>query len=479
MKRRFGFLLFLILTVVFLAGCQKEGPAGQAGGEASGPESFKKGDSQLRAVAGAKPGSMSSWVEDREVWKDFVDQGQLASAQREFFGIHLPRILLDSKDAQEANREIDGLVQEIRDQYAGHKKDMEGVDTGIYASFSVYQDEKILSIMVETSNVWEGDFPKISVFNFSLPDGKFIQDAQVMKAFGLEEDQILGVVEDSLREAQDLDRQVYYNDVRDSSYFYNPTSLTGLVFHDLWDNDKSKDGQIFIDEMGKPNFVFRPYASVDMGQSPVVLKLKANRFDQGPISEDYLKMARRLGMDPGDQNHKAFVIYLGSAADPDSLKAPLEKLYAWTSLFSNYQDPSMLMAMKMSPVGDTAYLIGEECYLVIPKYRNAAVSLKELEISQDGQLKEVDNDFLDNLSATGTTFVCQNISDIAPNGKITIRYRDDVLDFSPSISLKDGSLVLPPGVTNGEAVLDWKTLMETEAYSQNMFDRILSIMRMG
>ena len=184
-------------------------------------------------------------------------------------------------------------------------------------------------------------------------------------------------------------------------------------------------------------------------------------------------------MDPKDQNHKAFVIYLGSAADPDSLKAPLEKLYAWTSVFSNYQDPGMLMAMKMSLVGDTAYLIGEECYLVIPKYRNAAVSLKELEISQDGQLKEVDNEFLDNLSATGTTFVCQNISDIAPNGKITIRYRDDVLDFSPSISLKDGSLVLPPGVTDGEAVLDWKALMETEAYSQDMFDRILSIMRMG
>ena len=184
-------------------------------------------------------------------------------------------------------------------------------------------------------------------------------------------------------------------------------------------------------------------------------------------------------MDPGDQNHKAFVIYLGLAADPDSLKAPLEKLYAWTSVFSNYQDPGMLMAMKMSPVGDMAYLIGEECYLVIPKYRNAAVSLRELEISQDGQLKEVDNEFLDNLSATGTTFVCQNISDIAPNGKITIRYRDDVLDFSPSISLKDGSLVLPPGVTDGEAVLDWKALMETEAYSQDMFDRILSIMRMG
>lgn len=102
-----------------------------------------------------------------------------------------------------------------------------------------------------------------------------------------------------------------------------------------------------------------------------------------------------------------------------------------------------------------------------------------MEISKDGQIEEVENIYLDNISTTGTTFICQNISDIAPNAIITIRYRDDVFNFSPFNSMKDGSMVLPTGVTYGEAILDWKSLVEKEAYSRDMFDRIKSIMGVG
>lgn len=73
----------------------------------------------------------------------------------------------------------------------------------------------------------------------------------------------------------------------------------------------------------------------------------------------------------------------------------------------------------------------------------------------------------------------QNISDIAPNGKITIRYRDDAFEFSPSTSLKDGSLMLPDEIIDGEDVLDWDSLINEETYSQMMFERIMSIMGKG
>ncbi len=129
--------------------------------------------------------------------------------------------------------------------------------------------------------------------------------------------------------------------------------------------------------------------------------------------------------------------------------------------------------------GDRRYFNGQECYLVIPKYKNASVSLKELEITKDGKLKEVENLYLDALSSSGITFVMQNISDVAPNGKITIRYRDDTFAFSPSISLKDGSLVLPDEVKDGEGILDWNGLVKEEGDSQTMFDRIMSIMGKG
>ena len=83
------------------------------------------------------------------------------------------------------------------------------------------------------------------------------------------------------------------------------------------------------------------------------------------------------------------------------------------------------------------------------------------------------------LFSSGTTFIMQNISDIAPNGKITIRYRDDAFEFSPSISLKDGSLMLPDEVKDGEEIFDWNSLVNKEIYSYMMYNRIMSIMGKG
>ena len=83
------------------------------------------------------------------------------------------------------------------------------------------------------------------------------------------------------------------------------------------------------------------------------------------------------------------------------------------------------------------------------------------------------------ISSSGITFVMQNISDITPNGKITIRYRDDSFEFSPSISLKDGSLMLPDEVKDGEEIFDWNSLVNKEIYSYMMYNRIMSIMGKG
>ena len=486
MKRNFKFLIIFMVAMVLLAGCKNgnsspkvENKDANANSAVENSKETSKVKEDLKPVDGAGIGSMSSYVEDREVWKDFVDEKYIGFAKRDDYGIHVPRILLDSKDAKAANDEIDGLVKDIKELYTTYKKDMEDFEIGIYSYFSVYQDENVLSVMVEVSNIWEGEFPFYSVFNFSLPDGKFINDEELMKNFGTQKEEILGMIENSLNEEQSRETNLYYRDVTDSSYIYNPSNCTGKILNDIWDSYDYKNRQIFIDELGTPNFVFFEYSSVDMGLIPTTLKLKSDKFDRSEISDEYLRMARRLGVDPKDKKHKAFVIYLGSAYDEATLKAPLEKLFVWTSIFSNYEDPNMLISMKDGEVGDRPYLNGEECYLVIPKYKNASVSLKELELSKDGKLKEVENIYLDAISSSGTTFIMQNISDIAPNGKIIIRYRDDSFEFSPSISLKDGSLMLPEEVKDGEDVLDWDSLITKDTYSQTMFERIMSIMGKG
>lgn len=497
MKRNFKNFIIMIVALALLAGCQKEttsaeGPRENASNTSEanaankkneeGEDSKKtssKGKEDLKPVKGAIIGSMSSYVEDREIWNDFIDEKSKGSAKRDEFGLHLPRILLDSRDAKKANQEIDEIADNLRKIYQSGKGKMEEDETGIYSSFSVYQDDHVLSLMIEIYDTLYDDPPGYFAYNFSLPDGKFIDDYELMNNFGVEKDEILGIIEDSLREEQDWTTMNYNNDVLDYTFIYNQNNSTGLIFKEVWDNFESNENKIYIDEVGKAHFLLSQYPIVNMVPCPVTLELKADRFNRDPISAEYLKMARKLGIDPKDKNHKAFIIHLGAAFDEESLSATLEKLSAWTTIFLNFDDPNMLVSMKQSEGGDMPYLNGEECYLVIPKYRNASVSLKKLEISQDGKIKEVPNELLDFNACAGTTFVCQNISDIAPNGKITIRYRDDVIEFSPSISLKDGSLMLPEGVTDAEEILDWKSLAQENIYSPRMFEIMKSIIGKG
>lgn len=497
MKRNFKIFIIMIVALALLAGCQKgstsaEGPRENASNaiEANADnqknevredskKTSSKGKEDLKPVKGAIIGSMSSYVEDREVWNDFIDEKSKGSAKRDEFGLHLPRILLDSRDAKKANQEIDEIADNLRKIYQSGKGKMEEDETGIYSSFSVYQDDHVLSLMIEIYDTLYDDPPGYFAYNFSLPDGKFIDDYELMKNFGVEKDEILGIIEDSLREEQDWTTMNYNNDVLDYTFIYNQNNSTGLIFKEVWDNFKSNENKIYIDEVGKAHLLLSQYPIVNMVPCPVTLELKADRFNRDPISAEYLKMARKLGIDPKDKNHKAFIIHLGAAFDEESLSATLEKLSAWTTIFLNFDDPNMLVSMKQSEGGDMPYLNGEECYLIIPKYRNASVSLKELEISQDGKLKEVPNELLDFNACAGTTFVCQNISDIAPNGKISIRYRDDVIEFSPSISLKDGNLILPEGVTDAEEILDWKSLAQENIYSPRMFEIMKSIIGKG
>lgn len=287
MKRNFKILFVFIIAMTFLIGCKRDSDLVNDNKElvenvkkdnkknSENPkndtktqklqtkENDSKSAQKLAQVPGATIGSLSSLVEDRELWKDFVDEEFLDSAKKYERGIHLPKILLDSEDAKAANDEIDSLAQKIKDTYEINKANMENGDTGIVCNFSVYQDEKILSLMIENYDIWNGEYTDYHVFNFSLPDGKFIDDEDLLTDFGVEKDDILTIVESSLINEQDLVTKIYCKDITDLSYTTNPSNLTGLILNDLWDNYESKSQQIFIDEVGRPNFVFNSYESVD------------------------------------------------------------------------------------------------------------------------------------------------------------------------------------------------------------------------
>ncbi len=440
-------------------------------------KTISKAKETLKYVKGAIYGSASSYVEDREIWNDFVDEKHIELVSGEGPGMHLPRILLDSDDAKKANKDIDKIEKEIKCLYNRCKKEITDEEVGIYAAFSVYQDESVLSLMVESYNFWESKNTSYYVYNFSLPDGKYITDQELMKHFGVEKDEILGLIESSLKDEHELEHKLYYMNVFDSSILNAPRSYTGVALNNLWDSYDPDAHHIYIDEVGEPHYIFK---KVEF-DSPLIadLKLKSNKLSENPISPEYIKMARKLGIDPEDDKYKALIINLGATFDEDSLKKTLQKLDPWENDFNNFEDPSMLLTVKYDDQDENPYLNGQECYLVVPKYKYASVALKELEIADGGKLKEKDNDYMDYIATAGPTFVLQNISEIAPNAKIVIKYRDDIFDFSPTISLDDGSMILPDEIYDAEDVLDWKSLIGEDAYSINFFEILNSMMPKG
>ena len=246
MKRNSKILIAFILALTFLSACKKANDSAETGkkivnqvNEVSKEKEVSK-ENNLKQVDGAIIGSLSSYVEDRKVWNEFIDKEFLNSAKNHGKGIHLPRILLDSAYAKKANSEIDEIVKKMKEVYKAKKSNMENGDTGIVASFSVYQNEKILSIMIEEYDIYHGDYTDHHVFNFSLPDGKFIDDAELIKDFGVEKDEILTLVENGLIKEAELANKVYCKDTTDLSYIYNLNNLVGLTLNDLWDNYNKK-----------------------------------------------------------------------------------------------------------------------------------------------------------------------------------------------------------------------------------------------
>ena len=170
---------------------------------------------------------------------------------------------------------------------------------------------------------------------------------------------------------------------------------------------------------------------------------------------------------------------MGQASNENDLPNVLSKLFQWQGAFNEYEDPKLLLNITNDNEDLRDELIGYEYYLLVPKWENTTFKLKELSLGDNGKLNEVENYVLEKICERGTTLVCVNQSEIAPNAKIIMRYRDDVEEFSPMISGKDGSIVVPDCVVDGEKVIDWPKMVEEEMYSYTLFDKILTVMGRG
>lgn len=206
-------------------------------------------------------------------------------------------------------------------------------------------------------------------------------------------------------------------------------------------------------------------------ETPEDIDREKENEDDG-ISDLYKLVEKDLAKEVKEDN-KAFMIPLGAGYDEETLKAVLTRLKEVKEKYSYDKDLEELMMLVKGDDGNT-YLVAQEFYLLVPKYDDADISLKELELSEEGELEAVPNEALDGKIVHGPTLIVQNISDIAPNGEITIKDKAGEVKFSPFVSLKDGELMLDDGEVDASEVLNFDD--KADDYDEKLFEKIYSYM---
>ena len=172
MKRYFKLtVIFLLSLTLILTACSKESQNAPADDKEVKTEETGKTETQKSekaaekakeekaTVVGATIGSSkSNYVVDREVWKGRFDGRFDEILKDPVNGLHIPEILLDSPDAKKVNKKMEDIVKGFEDTYKDLKTEVEDEDFyGFYGAFSVYEDDKILSIYLKpkTIGLWK------------------------------------------------------------------------------------------------------------------------------------------------------------------------------------------------------------------------------------------------------------------------------------------------------------------------------------
>ena len=447
---------------------------------------FKSLDQAL--VDGAFMGSRSDHVKDREFWKDLTDPKLMELAKNPVDGLHMPEILLTSNDAMKVNDELINLSQEFLKIIEESKDDYAGTDLPVDASFSAFDDGEIISVHLKYLNLNEGYFIKHKVYNFLIPDriypstGKLISDAELLEHFGIGKDEIMGRLEATIQGEYNRMANLYDSQMDDTYFLWGTKYFEGKALEELWESYNPQKSRIFIDQNGQANFIYKQYTDGGSGESIATAPIAGMNINDSEISPAFIQTAKALGLNPEDKNIEAFILFVGGAYDEETTKSLVESLYPWQAVFNNYADPVFLPMITTDPETFDISLMGQEFYLVIPKYKATSIALRQLDLTEQGKLSQVENLPVENMSVTGPALLAVNISDIYSNAKIILKHRDQVSEFTPFISLKDGSLIIDQASVDGEGIVDATGLFENlpareDFYSYLLYTKILSLIK--
>lgn len=430
-------------------------------------------------IKGALSGSLSHYVEDRAVWNDFLEGPYKEKAQDPVWGVHLPRILLESEDAKKANQKIDETVAYLKKEFQALDPSFHSEELGINASFSVYEEDHLLSVHLEASNGGDGGQVIHQIFNFSLPDGRFLSDQALLAHFGLDQEEGLSMMEESIRYEYEKSKDINYFNPKGYAYLEDSDNYEGLTLDNLWMGKDQPEPRYYLDSTGTLMFLYRAYLAFGEGRYLQSIPLQALPVNYRPTSKPFVRLARAAGFQEDDDQVQAFLFYLGSARDEDQLKKLLTDLFPFQSLFSDFQEPMLFLPIRENPNYANGELLGDDYYLLVAKWEKATVRMKEWAQKGDAAGKAQANPLLDRIGGRAPVLFCQKQDQQSTNMKITLRYRDTTIEFMPQHNEKGEIIHLPEGIVDGGKLVNWKQWIQKDFYSTTLFEKILSVMGRG
>lgn len=366
---------------------------------------------------------------------------------------HLPRILLDSKFAAQANAEIESMLAAIEASF------LEGKAGGYSAgssNYTVFERDGLLSVLVALDYLHGSWMSEYHRYVFRLADGQLLTNKEILAA-AAPYAALDGVIEKAVSDFR-LPRDRYSDDAaeQEMAAMFRSRSLENYWAH-------PDDYKLYFDEIGQLRLIAP--LMIPAGSGTIIERLLIDLPDvDAPVNPAFARIALVKGIAP-EQYPDVFVGLLGAASTPEELIDPFRLLGTFKSVFAPDQDVQFLPRLSEDDAGSKR-LSGYEYYVLIPRYATATATLHALALDEvSAELIDDPDVWWPEASGQGVLAAAVNESDLFPNANIVIRFRDSEFAFAPAISLKDGSLTLPSNAVDITDVLNELPYVESDQYT--------------
>ncbi|MDO5734125.1 MAG: hypothetical protein Q4P08_03205 [Eubacteriales bacterium] len=368
---------------------------------------------------------------------DYVENTELEGAFSEFYraeDIHLPYFELKGAGAEFANYEIDLLAKEIARTF-DDEETVESFRQYFNVNYSVYENEDVLSLMINLDIIDGSPYNKIVVYNLDLDSGDLMSDEDFLEYLDLDES-FPSVIEKNI--IKDYQMTVLNYGLADDVEPLNITSsLIGECFDSLWadyaDTDKLRSVNLFLDSSGRPFFSYEQFIPAGAGFYLKALPLDNYKgLKEDELNPFFVKVANEFGLDIEDDEIYAMIADLGTMDFSDSKFT--DPLYALYKGMDNYIGPDILSEREWSDDEGKSLVTGTQAILIIPRYAHATINLVQ---DYDGYFSA--NDFDHGMEDVLVILPKKNKDKI----HVGYRYRDSEMNFLPKY--KNGKLIAPEG----------------------------------